>query len=360
LGDGLKFGAEYKVSDKDQVYSKYQYNTDPEGGSTFLTMMGDKGKINDQLDVYSEHQVTFGSYEASTGNLLGFSYKIQEHWVLSADYTISKVDNFAQQPVYYYPTTISPSPTPVDLGLENRNIFGIGLVYHDPTIDYKSRLQIRTDEGVEQGGENLRQIATINSYKRKINDDLSYIIKLDYSITKDLISLDTEARDVEATFGLAYRPVKNDRFNLIGEYSYLDELSPVDQIDGTVPPERTHLFTLDGIYELSPHWQFSDRIAFKRGEIGIDSNSWEDNDVYLWVNRLSYHTVYKWDITTEYRTLWDFLAGDKKSGFLVGAYHYLNKNVKFGIGYNFTNYNDNLANLSYRAGGLFINVVNIW
>lgn len=64
------------------------------------------------------------------------------------------------------------------------------------------------------------------------------------------------------------------------------------------------------------------------------------------------------DITTEYRYLDAKEAGDSKSGFLVGVYRHLNNNVKIGAGYNFTNFSDDLTDLSYRSQGPFVNIIS--
>jgi hypothetical protein len=50
-------------------------------------------------------------------------------------------------------------------------------------------------------------------------------------------------------------------------------------------------------------------------------------------------------------------AGDSRSGFLVAIYHHFNKHVKAGVGYNFTDFSDDLTDLDYDSHGLFINAV---
>ncbi len=42
---------------------------------------------------------------------------------------------------------------------------------------------------------------------------------------------------------------------------------------------------------------------------------------------------------------------------LLGLYRHLNKNFKFGGGYNFTDFSDDLTDLDYRSRGWFINLV---
>jgi hypothetical protein len=51
-------------------------------------------------------------------------------------------------------------------------------------------------------------------------------------------------------------------------------------------------------------------------------------------------------------------AQDARAGALVAVYKHVGKHVKAGVGYNFTNYSDDLTDLSYRSRGWFINVLS--
>ena len=50
-------------------------------------------------------------------------------------------------------------------------------------------------------------------------------------------------------------------------------------------------------------------------------------------------------------------TGDHRSGCLLGLYRHVGDHVKIGAGYNFTDYSDNLADLSYRSRGFFVNTI---
>jgi hypothetical protein len=47
-------------------------------------------------------------------------------------------------------------------------------------------------------------------------------------------------------------------------------------------------------------------------------------------------------------------------GALVGFSYHLREHVQLGAGYNFTDFNDDLVRLSFRAHGPFINVLGKW
>ncbi len=48
---------------------------------------------------------------------------------------------------------------------------------------------------------------------------------------------------------------------------------------------------------------------------------------------------------------------ERRSGALLTIYRYLGKHFKAGIGYNFTDFSDDLTDLSYDDHGVFFNLV---
>ena len=46
-----------------------------------------------------------------------------------------------------------------------------------------------------------------------------------------------------------------------------------------------------------------------------------------------------------------------RRGALTAIYHRLGKDVKAGVGYNFTDFSDDLTNLKYNHRGVFLNVI---
>jgi len=73
--------------------------------------------------------------------------------------------------------------------------------------------------------------------------------------------------------------------------------------------------------------------------------------------RLDWHVVHEWDAIGELRYLDAEAAGDARSGALVGVYRHINQHVKVGVGYNFTDFSDDLTNLDYRSQGWFVNLL---
>jgi hypothetical protein len=67
--------------------------------------------------------------------------------------------------------------------------------------------------------------------------------------------------------------------------------------------------------------------------------------------------VRDWDLLIEARALEVEQAQDRRSGFLTAGYWHLNDNIKFGAGYNFTDFSDDLTDLDFDSQGFFINVI---
>ncbi len=50
-------------------------------------------------------------------------------------------------------------------------------------------------------------------------------------------------------------------------------------------------------------------------------------------------------------------AGDSRSGILFAIYRHIDKRIKMGVGYNFTDFSDDLTDLDYDSQGVFINLI---
>jgi hypothetical protein len=75
------------------------------------------------------------------------------------------------------------------------------------------------------------------------------------------------------------------------------------------------------------------------------------------VLRVDWKLVRNRDWMLEWRTLRAKELEDRKRGWATAAYQHVNENLKAGIGYNFTDYSDNLTDMSYRSKGWFLNVL---
>jgi hypothetical protein len=87
------------------------------------------------------------------------------------------------------------------------------------------------------------------------------------------------------------------------------------------------------------------------------SSEWTSSNTWLGVVRADWHWVHEWDVLTEVRYLAASAAHDSQAGALLGVYKHLGKNFKVGAGYNFTDFSDDLTNLSFKSHGWFLNFI---
>jgi len=166
--------------------------------------------------------------------------------------------------------------------------------------------------------------------------------------------------------GYAYRPVNNDKFNALLEYKYLADQAPSDQFTSSGLQnsfqQRSHVFAFDGIYDLTPRWSIGGKYALRVGELraGRGEGDWYKSTAQLAIGRLDWHVVKEWDALLELRVLDVDEAEDTRSGALVAVYRHIGDHVKAGVGYNFTDFSDDLTQLDYDSRGVFFNVIGKW
>jgi hypothetical protein len=147
---------------------------------------------------------------------------------------------------------------------------------------------------------------------------------------------------------VAYRPVKNDRLSLLGKFSYLYDLSSLGQDSLTEYDQRSLIFSLEGIYRLDHNWEVAGKLAHRKGEARIarDSGPWFNSTADF--------------ASVEYRYLTVDQNDSDRHGWLVGVDRHVNENFRIGLGYNFTSFSDNLADLDYDHKGWFLNLTGTY
>jgi regulator of sirC expression with transglutaminase-like and TPR domain len=77
------------------------------------------------------------------------------------------------------------------------------------------------------------------------------------------------------------------------------------------------------------------------------------------VLRVDWRFRKNWESLAEVRTLDLRDVSQRRRGALVAIYRYIGENLKVGIGYNFTDFSDDLTDLGYDHKGVFINLTAI-
>lgn len=168
------------------------------------------------------------------------------------------------------------------------------------------------------------------------------------------------AHFAELTTGWAFRPKRNDRFELLSRYSYLLERRPLnlDQMEQT---GRSHVVAILPFARLPGHLLLSGKLAYKKRELnetlerggGVETNV----SAVLAILRLGYQYYGNWDLSGELRQLSLFGSVDSESkvGTLLESGYTFGNHLRFGVGYNFSHFSDNeLSDLQRDSHGFFL------
>ena len=146
-----------------------------------------------------------------------------------------------------------------------------------------------------------------------------------------------EAEFTEGSIAAAYRPIWDDRFNLLAKYTYLEDLSPTSQRFGGETlnyRQKSEIISIDTAFDVSPKWTLGGKYAHRSGSVTADRQSlnFTKSTADLGVLRLDYHVTHQWDMHLEGRYL---NIGDgviTRLGGQAGVYRHMNDHAKLGIG----------------------------
>ena len=202
-----------------------------------------------------------------------------------------------------------------------------------------------------------RQLVWLATAEAKATRDVTLFGRFDYVVTENQTLSLLEARDIEGTAGLAYRPVDVNWFNLLGRYTYLGEMAPYQLELRERREERSHVVSVSPIFELPWNLQLVEKVAWRGLHLDVEGMPSVSNDLVLLINRLNYHLTSRWDAGAEYRFLHQSLTSDWRHGVLVDLNYILADHVRLGVGYNFTRFaEDELGDFDRDASGVFFRV----
>ena len=173
-----------------------------------------------------------------------------------------------------------------------------------------------------------------------------------------------EAEFTEASVSAAYRPIWDDRFNLIGKVVWLEDLSPSTQVfNGETLDfrQRSSIASVDASYDIAKKWTLGGKYAFRAGSVTSDreSDDFADSQAELGVVRLDYHFTNRWDALIEGRYL-DIGDGvTTRIGGQAALFRHVNDNAKIGVGLTYGGIEEDYLAIVGREDelGWYINLV---
>lgn len=344
-GMGGLLGGDYRVNDRSNVYLTYSMESqrpDTNARGRYSTAVtGTKYRISDEMAIYGETKATSGAGSESLVNAFGIDLSPNDRWTYGFKGEIGVVSD-------------------ATAGDMKRQAAGFSLGYKKDKIKYAGNLEYRH----EDGSTSERHVWLVrNSLSYQVDKDWRWFQKVNFSISRNNRGAFYDGDFVELVTGAAYRPVMNDRLNALFKYTYFQDTPTAGQLTASSQVadyvQRSHVLSTDAIYDLCKYLSVGGKVGYRYSQLkpSKTAGDWFDSHAVLGVARADFHLIRKWDLMGEYRTLAVTEAKDMRSGFLTAVYYHLHKNFKAGVGYNFTDFSDDMTDLSYRSHGWFFNVV---
>jgi flagellar motor protein MotB len=351
LGPGAKLGTEYLYSDRTTLYQNYTLENERTDNGVLARKgnltSGFRTRYSDSASVYLEERYDHGDVPTGLTHSTGVQLAPVERLNLGANLDFG---------------TLKDPQTAAEM---DRQALGVSAGYGFENLKLASGLEYRVDE-TEQPDTSFSKRTTWlwkNSLKYQLSEDWRLLGKFNYAQSESSLGDTYDADYTEAVMGYAYRPVAHDRLNALLKYTYFYNLPSADQLTGSGTAvdyiQRSHIGSLDLMYDLTARLTVGGKYAYRHGQVAQDRVNPEYflSRAHLYVLRTDWHVLHRWDALFEVRMLDLPDAQDRRSGALVGLYRHLGNHLKMGVGYNFSDFSDDLTQLDYRYQGLFINLI---
>lgn len=344
-GDSATVDAEYRLTQDHAIYAGFTYSTDTTAGDGYFNTrqadgltIGQRWRLSNQVNLYNESQFLKERNEQGIAHTFGMDFYPARGWTLGFTLQQAELENAS--------------------GITDREAVSLSAGRVSPDTQWNSKLEFRRDSGAEQ----RTQWVSTNRFLHKFNPDWRVAWRFNYADTDDRLDPSADAKLIESNLGFAYRPVANDRLNLLGKVTYLHDLSSLGQDTLSDYDQRSLVFSLEGIYRLNDRWEVAGKAARREGEarLGRGTGVWFENSADYLAGQVRYDLIKRWDALVEYRWLQVDGGDSARKGWLVGVDRQFGDNFRVGVGYNFTEFSDNLTILDYDQEGWFLNLTGVY
>ncbi len=352
-GIGLLAGLSHEPTASDRYYIGYRMLPDITDGNIIsydpfsrdrgTIVTGIRRKIDDHTTAWTEHNLDMMGTSQGLLQSYGVEYAPDSIWTLTGGVEIGTIED--------------------DLsGQFERIAPSVGLSYKEEGKTFSTKLEARFEDGVGADRDRTTWLGQMNM-GLQYNDNWRFLAHADAVISDSDQSAVLDADYIEASVGWAYRPIDNDRFNALFKYTYLHDLPASQQVNfdnvELGPKQRSHIVSADFIYDLNEKWSIGAKYGIRYGQISTSrlEDDFVQSTAQLGVLRFDYHMVKNWDLMVEGRALWLSEQKQVNYGVLAGVYRHIGDNLKIGVGYNFGQFSDDLADVTLNDGGVFVNVI---
>ncbi|MBI4398640.1 MAG: hypothetical protein HY586_05900 [Candidatus Omnitrophica bacterium] len=325
IGDATLIGIHRQVDEKTQVYSNLGVVNKRNGENSVMTAVGTSRDITEHQRIYTERRYTGNqAVDLNQQNLLGYDVQIADAWSLAATFERNYLDQIPNQ-----------KPT-------NQNAGSFTVAYND-----QKRLKTAFKAELRYDVDNIKNRQPLFSQftEYKLNDDITLKSRFNTSTTKNLTLEQQSTYFTELNVGVAYRPVKWDRFSFLTRYTFLDDKGLNEQYQGGTPlHQSSHTVALEGAYDLNRYFQLVQKLAVRHARFDLATGQDNAVDKYLWAPRLNFHVTRHWDVSGEWRILFqENAADDQLMGFVLEVDRVLAEYLRLTLGYDFSHFNDGIT-----------------
>lgn len=345
-GHGAKVDAEYRMAPDHSLYGSYSYSTDRTGTDPLFDTglqsgwtLGQRWRLSNQVNVYNESQYLKDRRQDNAGlvHTFGMDFYPAQGWNLGFTVMDGELDS--------------------TVGRIDRRAYSVSGGRTDAVAQWSSKLEYRRDSGAEQ----REQWLTTNRLLYKLNEDWRFALRANYADTDDRINPLADAKLVETNVGFAWRPHDSTGWAGFGKFTYLYDVASLGQEGGNLYDQRSQVLSLEGIRQLGARWELAGKLASRWGDYrtGRGEGAWLDSRADFAALQLRYRLFEKWEGLAEHRWL-KVRDGGVRKGWLVGLDRRVGENFKVGVGYNFTEFSDDMTELRYDQKGFFLNMAGYY
>ena len=349
LGFGARIFARSDDGQGNEVYAGYELEPGRDLNGLTLSgrdrgrfVTGGKRRLGSDVSVFGENTYDMFGQRRSLTSAYGLTYTASDALRYTTAMELGRVDD--------------GDDTDFD-----RTAVSFGAEYEDETLLASGRLEYRVEEGLRSGSDLDSDTLLLAADARyKISDAARIVGSVDYVRTQTDQSAILDGDFTNVTLGYAFRPVKNDKLNVLARYRYLNDQvgQRIDGTDEDGPRQRSQVVSIDALYDLNTQWTVGGKLGYRSTEsAATEDDDFAQNDAWLAVASVTYHVVHEWDALVEVRSLNTVQGETSDTGLLAVGYRHFGDNVKVGIGYNFGRFSDDLTDLVQDDQGVFINFV---
>jgi hypothetical protein len=351
LGPGGKVGTNFLYSERTSLYLNYALENERTDnglhGRRGNLISGMKRRLSDSSSMYVEERYQETDSASGLTHSTGMSLAPNERWNLGTNADIGALVD-------------SRTGAKID-----REAGGVRVGYGFESVQFSSAVEYRVDKTQQADLAASERTTWLyrNSFKYQLTPSWRLLGKFNHADSASSLGQFYDGGYTEAVVGYGFRPVEHDRLNALAKYTYFYNVPTTEQ---TTPQQlaaqfiqKSHIGALDVTYDVTQRWSLGGKYAYRLGQLSLDRESRQffDNRAHLYIVRTDLTFAGQWEGLLEGRMLEMTDLNEQRSGALVAVYRYFGDHVKAGIGYNFTDFSEDLTDLSFKHEGAFFNIV---